>query len=112
MDYAEAIRRGIEARANGNKSKVFDWDKAARIIKEKGVKTAGAGLQGDLEWTGGKIFRDGKPLFKTYTYLASVWATPILIIDDEEIPCFIYGDETDWGASTLWPESALKIIKD
>ena len=32
---------------------VFDWNKAAQIIKERGATNASAGLSGDWEYTGG-----------------------------------------------------------
>jgi hypothetical protein len=97
---------------------VFDWDKAARLIKERGAKTASAGLSGDWEYTGGCILKDGKPYMNTdvgdgYTYLASTWAIPELELDEdgERIDCWRYRSETpDWGYDTRWPESALGIL--
>lgn len=51
--------------------KAFDYDKAARIIKKHLVDhpdlVADAGLQGDWAYTGGEIFRDGKPVTDSYT---------------------------------------------
>lgn len=91
--------------------KVFDWDKAATILKEKNPEVAMAGLEGDFEWTGGCIWKDGKPVLDDYTYLASRWATPILIVDEEEIPCYLPKGSCEWTADTKWPESALKIIE-
>lgn len=94
---------------------VFDWEKAARLIKEKKAKRACAGLRDDWEYTGDCIFRDGKPLNKdeTYTYLASTWAVPELDIDGEVIPCYKMESETSgWDANTYWPEEALKILNE
>ena len=92
--------------------KVFDWDKAAEILVSRGAKTARAGLSEDLEWTSGTILYGGKivPKNETYTYLASTWAVPVLIIDEEEIACFRMKSETGWTADTYWPESARKIL--
>lgn len=46
-----------QAKREGKTQKAFDWDKAAKIIKEKYEKfpnlIAEAGLQGDWEYTGG-----------------------------------------------------------
>ena len=90
---------------------VFDWDKAARLIKEKGAQEASAGLFGDWEWTGGDILTEGKPNLDDYTFLASTWATPELEIDGEKIPCFIYqNDNCKWDSGTKWPESSLKLL--
>lgn len=102
---------------SGKPLKVFDWDKAARHIKNNKVKNAYAGLSGDFEWTGGDILIDGKPVEKdkTYTYLASTWATPLLVLldTDDEITCWKYQKDTDdWDAETYWPQSALDILNE
>ena len=70
MDTSKAIALSFANR--DREPMVFDWQKAARIIKERKAKTASAGLQGDWEWTGGKILKDGEPINRdeTYTYLA------------------------------------------
>ncbi len=97
----------------GNPIRVFDWNKAAKLIKERGAKSASAGLAGDWEYTGGSIFQDGKPDFSEYTYLASTWATPELEIDGETIDCWIYQkDSPNWDSDTKWPEESLKILEN
>lgn len=100
-----------KAEANrGNTMKVFDWDKAAAILKERGATYAEAGLASDWSCTGGSILNDGKP-DKKYTYLASTWATPTMIVDDgDEIDCWIYETETEWDSGTSWPQSSLDIF--
>lgn len=51
MDTYKAIFNGV---MNQNKElMVFDWDKAARLIKEHHSAYAIAGLAGDMEYTGG-----------------------------------------------------------
>jgi len=112
MDTMSALRMSRVNR--GNPIMTFDWVKAATLIREEGAKTAIAGLQGDMEYTAGTIFADGKPVYDSYTYLASNWATPVLILDDEvdtgvEIPCFVINSEYD--ADTKWPPEALKVLK-
>lgn len=90
---------------------VFDWHKAARVLTERNPDEALAGLQDDYEYTAGTIWRDGMPVRNEYTYLASTWAKPMLIIGDEEIECWRYKDEVpDWGSGTKWPQSALRIV--
>ena len=83
-------------RSDSEDYKVFDWDKAAEIIKDK-LKdhpdlVCEAGLQGDWEYTGGIIFEEGKPTNESYTFLCSNWATPTLVLEfgdqEEEIDCF------------------------
>lgn len=113
MDTMMAFAMG---RANRGKDlMVFDWDKAARIIKERGATSASAGLSGDWGYTGGEIFSDGKPNTEDYTYLASTWATPELNVDGDIIGCFIMESEVpeEWGtgySDVKWPESALAIL--
>ena len=97
--------------AQGNEQMVFDWDKAARMIVERKPQEASAGLHSDWEWTGGTIYTNGLPDMKSYTYLASTWATPEIDMDGDVYPCFVMAIKTLWGAKTKWPASALKILK-
>ena len=111
MNTTEAFIMGEANR--GKEPKVFDWNEAAKIIKERGAQNAEAGLSEDWEWTGGEIITDGKPTPKddTYTYLSSTWATPELHVDGEAIECYKMQSEVpDWGPDTYWPESALEIL--
>ena len=111
MDTMSAFVRGEANR--GKESMVFDWNRAAQIIKERGAKEASAGLSSDWEYTGGSILTDGKPTPKddTYVFLASTWATPELEIDGETIDCYVMQSATPgWDAGTYWPESALAIL--
>ncbi len=112
MDSISAFGMGQAARAAGAKVKVFDWDKAAQILRDEGYQNAEAGLQSDLEWTGGAILTNGRPNFESYTYLASVWATPVLIVNGEEIECWRFEEDSPkWDSSTKWPDSALFIFR-
>ena len=61
--------------------KVFDWNRAERILAERGWPDAMAGLSEDWSATSGCIARDGAPCWDDYCYLASKWATPVLVID-------------------------------
>ena len=91
----------------GKEQLVFDWDKARAIITERQPYEAIAGLSGDMEWTAGPIWQDGAPVPRenTYTYLASTWATPVIVVDGEEIDCWrMELDTPGWGAHTYWPE--------
>lgn len=113
MDSMSAFARGEASR---NKPiRVFDWDKAARLIRERQPNRAEAGLSQDWEYTGGTIYENGKPLSQdeTYTYLASTWAIPELDLDGEIVQCYIMQkDSPEWDAHTFWPESALAILEE
>lgn len=111
MDTMSAFLMGEANR--GKEQMVFDWDKAAQLIKDKKASEASAGLSGDWEYTGGPILSDGIPVpdEDTYVYLASTWATPQLEIDGERLDCYKMKSETDgWDSSTYWPESARQIL--
>ena len=102
----------INRMSQGNELMVFDWDKAAKLIVEKRPCVASAGLRDDWEWTGGVIYSDGKPDKESYTYLASKWAVPELIMDGEVTPCYVMESQTEWNAETKWPKSALEILEE
>ena len=115
MDTMSAFARGQANR--GKPLKVFDWNKAAEIIKDKNPSRASAGLSGDWEWTGGEIWNgDIIPKEDTYTYLASNWATPELEYGGVTVDCYIMEDSVPeaWGdpAGAYWPQSAIDILKD
>jgi len=115
LGFAEGFlsTRGL----NNNPHMAFDWDKAAEIIKDRLKKhpylIAEAGLQGDWAYTGGEIFRDGKPTNEGYTYLQSNWATPTLILEwdgeeQEEIEC--YKKNSRFTSDSKWDDESLKIL--
>ncbi len=113
MDTLSAFMRGDLARLRGNPQRVFDWDKAAEILKERNPEYAMAGLFEDWGWTCGEIWSGGEPVLEedTYTYLSSNWATPMLYMDGEYIECWLFGQDTEYDADTYWPESALEILR-
>ena len=92
------------------KKKVFDWDKAARRIKEEKPDRACAGLEEDWEWTGDCIYDEGNIPKESYCYLSSTWATPVLMMDGGIEECWVMEDETQWNEGTYWPDSARKIL--
>lgn len=113
MDTLSAFAMGEASR--GKEMRCFDWDKAAEIIRDRRPDSAAAGLAEDLEWTSGEILRDGSPVpaDDTYVYLASTWATPVLILSGAEIECWRMHSQVpaEWGKpeNSYWPESALAI---
>lgn len=106
----------------GCEKKVFDWDKAAEIIKERKPQDAVAGLKEDMEWTCAPIYEDGQPVCNGETYLASNWATPVLELffkkdgetkyTVETLECYVMESQTQWNAETQWPLSSVKILFD
>ena len=111
MDTLRAFMMGVANR--DRELMVFDWDKAARIIKERKPKVAAAGLRNEWEYTGGEIYGNGKPVKDTYTYLASTWAIPELDVDGDVIECYrMESDTPGWDSDTKWPKSALDILEE
>ncbi len=108
MESMKAFAMGA---ANQDKEPmVFDWDKAAKLIKETQPETASAGLFGDWEWTGGEIYADGDTT-DDYTFLRSTWATPELEMDGVTQDCYKMQSEVpEWDEETKWPDSSLEIL--
>ena len=110
MNLTQAFMNGQASR--GNELMVFDWNKAARLIKERHPKKVAAGLKDDWGWTGGKIYDSGTPIKSEYTYLSSTWAVPEIDIDGEIKECYVMQHEAPrWHAGTKWPKSALEILE-
>lgn len=120
LSFAEGFlgTQAKEATKQGKTQKAFDWNKAAKIIKQYLVNypdlIAEAGLQGDWDYTGGIIFENGKPTNDYYTYLASNWAKPTLIIswdNEEQIEedCWVELSETR-NSDTKWDNESLEIL--
>jgi hypothetical protein len=113
MKTIDAVARALASR--GEPPMVFDWVKAVRLIVASGYQDASAGLSGDWEWTGGAIFEDGAPVPKdrTYTFLASNWATPEIEIGGVVESCYVMKDDSPgWDSGTYWPPEALAILSE
>lgn len=114
MSFADGFTIGsarvMAAAQRGDPFKVFDWDKAATILNERRPTLAEAGLEGDWNYTGGCIWKDGQPFTDSYTYLGSMWATPCLKINGELIPCFTTDESKGWTTDTQWPETARELL--
>ena len=110
MDTIAAFFRATAAK--GREQMVFDWVKAAKLIKESKPTLAQAGLQGDWEWTGGTIFEGGKPVLDSYTYLSSNHAVPEIDLDGDRFPCYcMQSEQPTYNSGTKWPAEALAIIE-
>lgn len=106
----EMNQQAIEAKS---RARVFDWNKAAELIKDRKPKIANAGLKDDWEWTSGVIFLNGGIVRDSYTYLKSNWAEPQITLDNgDPIPCWVYADTVPWDAETKWPDSVLDNLPE
>jgi hypothetical protein len=118
LSFAEGFSGIIPSGYKQGEHNAFDWDRAAEIIKTM-LPThpnlvAEAGLQGDWEYTGGVIFENGKPTNDPYTFLASHWAPPTLIIsvDGDEILEEVCATASSkrFDCETKWDNKSLKIL--
>ena len=109
MDTFTAFAMGQANR--GNPLMVFDWKKAAEIIRDEKPQEAEAGLAGDWGYTAGVIFSDGKIVESEHAYLASNWATPQILIDGKYRDCYVMEGDTEWDEGTMWPDEARAILE-
>lgn len=77
--------------------KYMDWKKVQQIVNDHPDSVIYAGLMEDWDNTSGLIYARGE-YYNGYVYGASVWATPIVDIDGEEIECWTY-EKTKEGSS-------------
>lgn len=114
------ILRNVEAASKMNAPlKVFDWNRAEILIKEAGAVNAGGCLEGDESFTSDLIWIEGKPHLDSWFYPCSIWATPMLVINGEKIPCFTtLPNEPDLIAeidlpdpSVVWPDYQTKRLE-
>ena len=108
MDFYGGIIQG-PSKQRTKEPRVFDWAKAAELIKIHNITDAKAGLKEDWTYTSGDILINGKRPNKNdvYLFLGSEWATPILMDmgTHKEYECWRYeetGKFEDW-----WPEDGV-----
>lgn len=109
---------------------IFDWNKAATILKNTGVSEAYAKINTYKNPSTVLIYKDSKPVFNDCSSLFSNWAVPCLVIntlicsDDSESAdivnleleeCWLIKSDipVDWGTQyrqICWPKSALNIL--
>jgi hypothetical protein len=106
--------------------KIFDWIKAAKIIKENNIQNASIGLGVTID-DAVLILQNGKPIKITGNMFLSSDSNPVLINNDsgEIMDCFFSINEQDVEYNTIysssstevpklsgWPKVALDIIKE
>lgn len=108
------------------KSLIFDWLKAAKIIKENNIQNASIGVGVTLD-NAIPILQNGKPIKITGGVFLSSDHSPVLINNDngEIMNCFFIINDQDLEYDTIyspssnevtkesgWPKVAIDIIKD
>lgn len=80
----------------------MDWQKVQQIVNEHPDSVIYAGLMEDWNNTSGLIFANGQ-YYDGYVYDRSVWSTPIVDVDGEEIECWAYKKtKEDTGIPSWW----------
>jgi hypothetical protein len=104
MTIVEGASRVLAAKAAGAEMKVFDWNKAAQLISDRGIRHAAAGLREDMGCTAVVILENGEPLVDADGYLASFWAIPVLAFfpkddptqEEEQLECYALASTVPW----------------
>jgi hypothetical protein len=125
------VRFNIDAHTNNPSNpkslKIFDWIKAAKIIKENNIQNASIGLGVTIDDDTILILQNGKPIKIAGDICLSSHNSPVLINNDngEIMNCFFNIDDQDLTYGTIyspssteatkeseWPQLAIDIIKD
>ena len=89
MNTFEAYNKYLEAQANNNSMKFYDYDKAFKLAKEKKVKKVEFYMYCDREYTSDEIdINKIKEEPDICGIKGSIWATPMICIKGEEIECW------------------------
>lgn len=92
-------------------SKVFDFNKALEILMDKKPECAIAGLLEDMNYSACQILNETGLVCES-GYLSSDWATPVLVIDREVFPCWVYDTPSDnpdgFKADSVWKDKHIE----
>lgn len=88
--------------------KFMDWKKVQEIVNEHPNSVVYAGLMEDWNNTSGLIFAKGE-YYNGYVYGCSVWATPIVDVDGEEIECWTYEETEEGSGKPKWWGNGKKL---
>lgn len=115
--FVGGMIRGMVARetADPKDAKIFDWDKAARLISEHKPKLAEAGLAEDWGYTNGIIFKDGERVVTDEDddgslYVGSLWATPTIRLDGVTHECWVHWASETQDPQVKWPPKPPKRL--
>ena len=100
-------------RLNPKSLKIFDWLKAAKIIKENNIQNASIGLGVTLD-DAILILQNGKPIKITCGIFLYSYYSPVLINNDngEIMNCFFSINDQDLGYNTIYSSSSIEVTKE
>lgn len=100
--------RAVATKPIGEK-KFMDWNKVKEVVENHPHSVIYAGLMEDWNNTSGLIFAKGK-YYDGYVFGCSVWATPIVDVDGEEIECWTYEETKEHSDKPIWWGNGQKLI--
>lgn len=89
--------------------KYMDWKKVQQIVDENPDAVIYAGLQEDWGYTSGLIYAKGK-YYDGYVHGCSIWATPIVDVDGEEIECWTLKETEEGSDKPKWWGNGQKLL--
>lgn len=90
-------------------TKYMDWRKVQEIVNKNPNAVIYAGLMEDWNNTSGLIYAKGK-YYNGYVYGCSMWATPIVDVDGEEIECWTYEETEEGHSKPSWWGNGQKLL--
>ena len=91
--------------------KYMDWKKVQKVVDENPDAVIRAGLMEDWNNTSGLIYANGK-YYDGYVYGCSMWATPIVDVDGEEIECWTYEPTKEGSRKPSWWGNGQKLLSE
>lgn len=89
--------------------KYMDWEKVQGIVDEHPNSVIYAGLMEDWNNTSGLIFAKGK-YYDGYVHGSSIWATPIVDVDGEEIEVWTYEPTKEGSDRPSWWGNGQELL--
>lgn len=91
--------------------KYMDWKKIQQIVNEHPNSVIYAGLQEDWNNTSGLIYAKGK-YYKGNVFGSSIWATPIVDVDGEEIEVWTYEETKEGSGRPSWWGNGQELLSE
>lgn len=92
-------------------TKYMDWQKVQKVVDENPNAVIYAGLMEDWNNTSGLIYAKGK-YYDGYVYGCSIWATPIVDVDGEEIECWTYEKTKEGAHKPTWWGNGQELLSE
>lgn len=95
-----------------DKLKFMDWKKVQQIVDEHPNSVIHAGLQEDWNNTSCLIYANGQYYYGHSFYGCSIWATPIVDVDGEEIETWTYAKTKEGSEIPSWWGNGQEVLHE